>query len=38
MHTISEWSRLTGINKKTISERLKRNWKIEKILKTEVQE
>lgn len=36
MHTISEWSRLTGINKKTISERLKRNWKIEKILKTEV--
>lgn len=31
-HTIAEWSRITGINKNTISGRLRKGWSVEKIL------
>lgn len=31
--SVSEWSRITGINRKTISERLKRGWSVEQALK-----
>ena len=31
-HTIAEWSRLTGINKNTLRDRLNNNWNIEEIL------
>lgn len=30
-HTITEWSRLTGINVTTLRDRLKKNWPIEKV-------
>lgn len=33
---VSEWARLTGIEKNTLKERLNRGWSIEKTLTTEV--
>ena len=33
-HTIAEWSRITGINKQTISERNKKGWPVERVLST----
>lgn len=35
-HTISQWSRIVGINPQTICERLKRGWDVEKAITTKV--
>lgn len=36
-HTMAEWSRITGIRKGTISERLRRGWNVEDTLTIEPQ-
>ncbi len=38
VHTVSEWSDITGINKKTLWNRLSRGWPIEKALTKKVGE